>query len=199
VQDELFWDEQDGGWFSTTGRDPSVLLRLKEDYDGAEPSASSVAVLNAIAIAHLTGDGAARAKAERTLARYGPRIGRAARAIPMMLTGLSAWHAGGSQIVIAGPRDRDETAAMMARVARVYQPFTLVVPLEPDSGDRRRRIAALVPGVAGMQAIGGRTTAYVCREFACQAPVTSADDLDVQLRDDRPAGDPQLTLDEKRR
>ena len=199
VQDELFWDEQDGGWFSTTGRDPSVLLRLKEDYDGAEPSASSVAVLNAIAIAHLTGDDAARAKAERTLARYGPRIGRAARAIPMMLTGLSAWHAGGSQIVIAGPRDRDETAAMMARVARVYQPFTLVVPLEPDPGDRRRRIAALVPGVAGMQAIGGRTTAYVCREFACQAPVTSADDLDVQLRDDRPAGDPQLTLDEKRR
>jgi uncharacterized protein YyaL (SSP411 family) len=84
-------------------------------------------------------------------------------------------------------------------VARVYQPFTLVVPLEPDPGDRRRRIAALVPGVAGMQAIGGRTTAYVCREFACQAPVTSADDLDVQLRDDRPAGDPQLTLDEKRR
>ena len=45
-QDELFWDEADGGWFSTTGRDPSVLLRLKEDYDGAEPSASSVAALN---------------------------------------------------------------------------------------------------------------------------------------------------------
>ena len=32
----------DGGWFSTTGRDPTVLLRLKEDYDGAEPAASSV-------------------------------------------------------------------------------------------------------------------------------------------------------------
>ena len=43
-QDARFWDEKDGGWFSTTGRDPSVLLRLKEDYDGAEPSASSVSV-----------------------------------------------------------------------------------------------------------------------------------------------------------
>ena len=40
-QDELFWDEADGGWFSTTGRDASVLLRMKEDYDGAEPTASS--------------------------------------------------------------------------------------------------------------------------------------------------------------
>ena len=28
-QDTLFWDEVDAGWFSTTGTDPSVLLRLK--------------------------------------------------------------------------------------------------------------------------------------------------------------------------
>ena len=45
-QDALFWDEPQGGWFSTTGRDPTVLLRLKEDYDGAEPAPSSVSVLN---------------------------------------------------------------------------------------------------------------------------------------------------------
>ena len=52
-QDALFWDEVDGGWFSTTGRDPSVLLRLKEDYDGAEPAASSVSALNLLTLAHL--------------------------------------------------------------------------------------------------------------------------------------------------
>src|SRR6185295_7753327 len=51
-QDELFWDEAAGGWFSTTGNDPSVLLRMKEDYDGAEPTASSVAVLNLLALSH---------------------------------------------------------------------------------------------------------------------------------------------------
>ena len=51
-QDELFWDDVDGGWFSTTGRDRSVLLRMKEDYDGAEPTASSVSVLNLIALSH---------------------------------------------------------------------------------------------------------------------------------------------------
>ncbi len=37
IQDVLFWDDEGGGWFSTTGDDPTVLLRLKEDYDGAEP------------------------------------------------------------------------------------------------------------------------------------------------------------------
>src|SRR5262249_42813509 len=47
-QDELFLDPQEGGWFSTTGRDPTVLLRMKEDYDGAEPTASSISVMNLI-------------------------------------------------------------------------------------------------------------------------------------------------------
>src|SRR6185369_7851407 len=49
-QDELFWDEVSGGWFSTTGRDATVLLRMKEDYDGAEPTASSVSVHNLLVL-----------------------------------------------------------------------------------------------------------------------------------------------------
>src|SRR5258708_38340048 len=52
-QDELFWDDQAGGWFSTTGRDASVLVRMKEGYDGAEPTASSVAGLNLLWLARL--------------------------------------------------------------------------------------------------------------------------------------------------
>jgi len=52
-QDELFWDDADGGWFSTTGRDATVLLRMKEDYDGAEPTASAVSVFNLLTLSHL--------------------------------------------------------------------------------------------------------------------------------------------------
>jgi uncharacterized protein YyaL (SSP411 family) len=98
-QDALFWDPADGGWFSTTGQDPTVLLRLKEDYDGAEPSASSVSVHNLLTIAHLTEDA----------------------------------------------------------------------------------IAARVPAAGAMRAVNGAATAYVCRDFTCQAPVTSADALAAQL------------------
>ena len=74
-QDELFWDEADGGWFSTTGRDPSVLLRMKEDYDGAEPTASSVSVLNLLVLSHLVDDAAVdRAdRADAAAVRRAPR------------------------------------------------------------------------------------------------------------------------------
>ena len=56
IQTERFGDSADGGWFSTTGTDASVLLRLKEDYDGAEPAAASVTVRNLLTLGRLVGD-----------------------------------------------------------------------------------------------------------------------------------------------
>ncbi|HEX6463020.1 MAG TPA: thioredoxin domain-containing protein [Vicinamibacterales bacterium] len=176
-QDELFWDEGDAGWFSTTGRDPTVLLRLKEDYDGAEPSASSVSVNNLLTMAHLTDDEDARRKAERTLGRYGPRAGRAARVIPMMLAGLSAWHSGATQIVIVG--STAAAAPLRAEAARHYLPFATVFPIQP--GDRQRDLAALMPFVAAMRAAGDVATVFVCRDFACREPVTTATALAAEL------------------
>jgi uncharacterized protein YyaL (SSP411 family) len=177
-QDELFWDDEEGGWFSTTGRDPSVLLRLKEDYDGAEPSASAVSVLNTLTLSHLTDDAAARGKAERTLARYGPRAGRAARAIPLMLAGLSAWHAGASQVVLLGPRDREDTRALLAEVASRYKPFAVLVPLQPAT---QATLGASMPFVSAMTMKDDRATAFVCRDFACRQPVTTASALSAEL------------------
>jgi uncharacterized protein len=186
VQDDLFWDAAEGGWFSTTGRDPSVLLRLKEDYDGAEPAASSIAVLNALTFAHLLGDTDDRwtAKAERTLARFGPRLGAAARVVPMMLAGLSAWHAEHSQIIIVGRRGAEDTRALQATVAARYLPFSIVVPIERgagEPGEAQRRLAALMPFVGPMTMRDGGATAYVCRAFTCRAPAVDAAALAAQL------------------
>ena len=175
-QDELFWDEKDGGWFGTTGLDPSVLLRLKEDYDGAEPSASSVSVHNLLALAHLTGDEQARVKVERTLGRYGAKAGRAARVIPMMLAALSAWHAGATQIVVVG--DAEGRRALASPLSTRYLPFAIAIPVSPAS---QAAIGAALPFVAAMTAIGGQATAYVCRDFTCRAPVTSAEALEAEL------------------
>jgi uncharacterized protein len=177
-QDARFWDPAEGGWFSTTGRDPSVLLRLKEDYDGAEPSASAVSVLNLLTLAHLTGDVEARTKVERTLGRYGDRAGRAARAIPMMLAGLSTFHAGATQVVLLG--SQEEGRPLQAETARHYLPFALVVPVAP--GGAQEALAAAMPFVGPMRQKDGRATAFVCRDFACREPVTTAEALAAELQ-----------------
>jgi uncharacterized protein YyaL (SSP411 family) len=178
-QDDLFWDEGEGGWFSTTGRDPSVLLRLKEDYDGAEPAASSVATLNALTLAHLTGDERARQRAERTLGRYGARIGNAARAVPMMLCALSGWHAGYSQVVVVGRPTASETKALLGETARHYLPFAIVIPVAP--GQSQEAVGGMLPFIAAMSARDNGAVAYVCRDFACRQPVESVESLGHEL------------------
>lgn len=52
-QDELFLDREGGGYFNTPGEDPNVLLRVKEDHDGAEPSGNSVSVINLVRLASI--------------------------------------------------------------------------------------------------------------------------------------------------
>src|SRR5207302_11150415 len=116
-QDELFWDASAGGWFSTTGRDASVLLRMKEDYDGAEPTASSVSVLNLMTLSHLVHDVEWAERIERTLKLFGVRLEKIGRAVPMMAAALSTYSTGLQQIVIVSAA-RDD--AMRQAIARRY-------------------------------------------------------------------------------
>ncbi len=176
-QDELFWDDAEGGWFSTTGLDPTVLMRMKEDYDGAEPTASSISVLNLLVLTHLADHAAWRERLERTLRSFGSRLEQMGRAVPMMAAALSMWTAGVQQIVLAGVKPGDADSLERAAAAR-YLPFAITLNLDDA---RRQALAARMPLVAAMGPIGGAAAAYVCRDFTCRVPVTTAKDLTAAL------------------
>lgn len=70
LQDEFFLDKEGGGYFNTPGEDPSVLLRVKEDHDGAEPSGNLVSAVNLVRLASLVSENKAddyKRKAEHLL------------------------------------------------------------------------------------------------------------------------------------
>ena len=178
-QDELFWDEEGGGWFSTTGQDASVLLRMKEDYDGAEPTASSVSVLNLLVLSHLIEDRTWTDRIDRTLRAFGDRLEKQGRGVPMMSAALSMHHAGVQQVIVAragetpggpeGPGDID------AAIARRYLPFAIVLTV---TDEQRRKLIPLLPLVAAMGPVEGRTAAYVCVDFSCRQPVTAPEQIE---------------------
>ena len=174
-QDELFWDEQAGGWFSTTGNDPSVLLRMKEDYDGAEPTASSVSVLNLLTLSHLVADAAWDGRIERTLRLFASRLEQMGRGVPMMAAALSTHLAGVQQIVIAEGEGGD---ALDRAVAMHYLPFAIQLRVTPAV---QRALAGSLPFLAAMQPVAGISAAYVCRDFTCRQPVTTVDALEQEL------------------
>ena len=181
-QDELFWDAEAGGWFSTSGTDPSVLLRMKEDYDGAEPAPTSVGAMNVLTLAHLTGESAYAERAAAALASFGGRLDEQGRAVPFMAAALSSSLSGSDQIVIVGRRDAEDTRAMWLAANSTYRPFAMVVLADPSE---QEALARHMPWVKDMKMIDGRATAYVCREFTCSAPSTDPSILGKGRGDDR--------------
>jgi uncharacterized protein YyaL (SSP411 family) len=135
--------------------------------------------MNVLTLAHLTGDAAYRGKAERTLARYGLRVGAAGRVIPMMLCALSQWHAPSMQIVVVGDRTAKRVQELEREIAAHYLPFAVQLPVDPDATDEALRTR--LPFVDGMQAHGGGAV-YVCRDFTCRQPVSSPEALRSELQ-----------------
>jgi uncharacterized protein YyaL (SSP411 family) len=178
-QDEQFWDDEHGGWFNTTGADPSVILRMKEDYDGAEPSPSSVSVLNLLVFAHLTNEAGDVDRIDRTLKMFGARIGQVGRAVPMMMAALSTYHASLAQVVIVGSREDEATERLMREATAKYDPFSVIVAVQP--GPSQAQLARMMPFVAAMDMRDGRPTAYVCHDFTCAEPTTDPGGLAERL------------------
>jgi uncharacterized protein YyaL (SSP411 family) len=182
-QDELFWDDTAGGWYSTTGRDPTVLLRMKEDYDGAEPTASSISVMNLLVLSHLVEDEHWPERIERTLKLFGTRLEQVGRAVPMMAAALATYLTGVQQIVIVEPKREGGSPTsppdLLRTVALEYLPFAVTVWVTPE---HQRALAGSLPFVGAMQPVNGAATAFVCRQFACRQPVTTVDALREELK-----------------
>ncbi|HEY8536007.1 MAG TPA: hypothetical protein VIL25_06145, partial [Vicinamibacterales bacterium] len=169
--DERFYDPGDGAWFSTAADEPDVVVRHKEDYDGAEPSATAVALINLQVLVHLRDDEARRRRIEQTLARFGPRLGEYAQAVPLVMAALSAWHAGIGQAVIVGDPEGD-AAPLHRQLAAHYRPFLVTIPVIDEE---HAALARELPFLASMGRVDGKAAAYLCEDFTCQAPVTDAD------------------------
>jgi hypothetical protein len=180
TQDRLFFDNERGGYFSGAGNDPSILLRLKEDNDSAEPAASSISALNLLRLAQIRNDEGSYERAEKTIDAFAPQIAHFASAMPQMLVALDLSLSKPRQIVIAGAAESPETRALVAEVHRHFVPDKVL--LLADGGEGQRYLEEKLEALRGMKPIEGKSAAYVCENFTCKAPVTDPEVLADLLR-----------------
>ncbi|MCC6398755.1 MAG: thioredoxin domain-containing protein, partial [Bacteroidetes bacterium] len=179
TQVALFWDDEGGGFFETSGRDPSVLVRMKERYDGAEPSGNSVAAENLALLSGLTGNADWHEKAERIFRMSSPWLQRQPSIMPYMVAALLAQSAAGGQLVITGAYDDPRTAALRREFATRFLPATVILHIGDEM--QRERLARIVPAAAHFHVPGDEPAAHLCENFTCRLPVTTPADLGVLL------------------
>ncbi|MBI4509283.1 MAG: thioredoxin domain-containing protein [Deltaproteobacteria bacterium] len=168
-QVEVFYDEAEGGFFSTSGRDVSVLVRIKDDYDGAEPAGNSVAVLNLLRLAEMVGRPEWAHLAEQTFRFFSHRLRELPHALPQMLVALDFALSPPPQVVIAAERD-DEGLRQFLRVLHGRFLPHRVLLLCDEVG--RQALSRKLPHLSAMTKVEGRPTAYACRNQACERQVT---------------------------
>jgi len=183
IMDRLFWDEEGGGYFSSAAGDSHLLVRLKEDYDGAEPSANSVAVLNLLRFARMLGVADAEKKPARIVALSGHTLEGMPGAVPQLLVALSYSLSGGRLIVIAGKPEAADTASLIDVARKGFQPDQVI--LLADGGKGQAWLAERVPSIAGMHPVEGRAALYRCENFTCAAPETDPEKIKCENQENR--------------
>jgi uncharacterized protein YyaL (SSP411 family) len=167
-QDELFWDSRHGGYYSTGGGDSSILVQMRDDYDGAEPSPNSIAAMNLLRLAQMTDQEGWREKAEKVFAVFARRLQSNPEAMPQLAAALDFRLSKPKQVIIAGDPGAADTRALLRLVHERFIPDKIL--LVADGAQGQKQLAQWLPFIKGMTRKQGRATAYICENYACKLP-----------------------------
>jgi uncharacterized protein len=161
-----FEDTEAGGFFSTAESAPDILMRMKDDYDGAEPSANSVATDVLLRLAHLTGKDEFRKRAERGLRSFAPKLQAQPTMAPQMLVALGRLLAEPEQIVVRCTSLDEKAKSLLYEKRESFAPFATVLALTDAAAEALRETAPFLSSLD----CKGRLTIYECRNFTCELP-----------------------------
>jgi uncharacterized protein YyaL (SSP411 family) len=161
-----FEDQRADGFFSTEADQSDVLLRIKDDYDGAEPSGNSVATDLLLRLAHLTGENGFAVQAARSLRAFAPKMKAQPTIAPQMLVALGRWLNDSEQVIIRCAELDDEAERLEREYTRKFSPSAVVLCIADRCADELREVSPFLAGLARR----GRITIYECRNFTCRLP-----------------------------
>ena len=168
---ERFQDRDAGGFWQSASDAGDLILRLKDDYDGAEPSGNSMAALGLLRLAAITGRADFRDAADATLHLLANRLEQAPQAVPVLLAAFDFSLQDAQRVVISGGTPAQQKALLLA-THQVYEPNRVILGTSGPVEEFAR----------GLPAPGDQATAYVCTGDACLPPATTAEELTQRLQ-----------------
>ena len=155
-----FHDGEAGGFWQTTAEATHLLVRSKEDYDGAEPSGNSVAALALLRLAAICDRKDWRDAAERTVRLFAQKLHQMPQAVPHLLLSLDFLQQEPKRVVLVGDWTCGSTVSLLRAVHGVFEPNRVVLG---NHGP--------VEGFAKTLPVNEEyTRAFCCSGTACEEP-----------------------------
>ena len=174
---EHFHDDVRGAFFLTADDGEELFVRGKEIFDGAIPSGNSVAALDLLRLARITGEVRYEELAAETMRAFSGEVTRSPGVFTMLMTAVDFAEGPSYEVVIAGDAQAEDTQAMLRAIRSRFLPHKVVVRRSAE-GDGAP-VTEIAEYAKPQTSLDGRATAYVCRQFTCEAPTT---DVEVVLR-----------------
>ncbi len=161
-----FEDTLEGGFFSTRSDDPNILLRIKEEYDGAEPSGNSAAIDGLLRLSQITGEASYAARAMKGLAHLAPKVSRQPTVAPYLLLGAMRLLQPPEHVILRYEKAAPQIDVLIQKQRDLFRPFTPVLAL---TDQQAAALETHAPFLASLPRQGSLTL-YRCADFACQLP-----------------------------
>jgi len=168
-----FWDKENGGFFFTSDYSEKLLVRYKDFRDGAIPSGNSIAFLNLIRLARMTGKAHYEEKAAALAKAFSSHEEGTPSQNTMFLTALDFFIGPAYEIVMVGDPNSKETEKVLHAIRTRFVPNKVML-LKKENDTRLENLAGFTKD---MKTIAGKTTAYICRNFVCSKPITDINEV----------------------
>ncbi len=174
-QFEFFQDEEGNDFYFTSSDHEKLLIRQKEYLDNATPAGNGVTCLNLLRLSVLLGKKEYRDLAQSMLHRVSGGLAQFPSAFGYWLQAFDFLLGPAQEIAVVGKSS--EWEALLQPVREKFLPHRVLAFLEKHDSELVRRI----PLLEGKTAIDDQATVYVCRNYTCQEPVTTAQELERVL------------------
>ena len=171
-----FWDEKDNGYFYTAAGQKNLIYRMKDDNDQSIPSGAAVMAMNNLRFYSLTEDAVLIEKTENIFKKYSDRLQSNPYGFGSYLLALDFYLQKPQEIVIistAGISAEEYYASIFGQ----YFPNKVIVSIN-QKNELPLFTASLLQR---KEAIDGKTTVYICHNFACSQPIFSVEEFEKHL------------------